>query len=277
MNFAKMESAGNDFIIIDNRTPRLSAEQLSQIASTLCQRRTALGADALIVIENPETDTDLRIKMYNADGSSLEMCSNGIRCAARYAFEHHLAGAVMRIESCGRRVQVSTTDPGSWKLQLDPPDLEEPEHTWEAENDTVTYAYLEFGGMPHAVIRHPGLTVRDIQNQRLLAIAQGLRYSERYPKGVNVSFYDSAKEGEATVITYERGAETFTPSCGIGACASAIVMMRKRETYVYPLNVRVPMGEYRIEVEWDPERKEVKGLYLSGKTRMIAEGNTLEV
>lgn len=196
MNFAKMESAGNDFIIIDNRTPRLSGEQLSQIASTLCQRRTALGADALIVIENPETDTDLRIKMYNADGSSLEMCSNGIRCAARYAFEHHLAGAAMRIESCGRRVQVSTTDPGSWKLQLDPPDLEEPEHTWEAENDTVTYAYLEFGGMPHAVIRHPGLTVRDIQNQRLLAIAQGCDTASDIPRASMSAFMTAQKKAK---------------------------------------------------------------------------------
>ena len=276
MKFTKMESAGNDFIIIDNTESRLASEQLAQIAKELCQRRTSIGADALIAIENPETTAELKISMYNADGSSLPMCSNGMRCVARYAFEHHLAEADISIESQGKHVKVWKMGEQCFKMQLDPPDLVELGNIWNTGDDGTMYAYLEFGGMPHAVIKHKGLTVQDVENEHLLNIAKSIRYSKRYPKGVNVNFYDSVIEGEATVITYERGAETFTPSCGIGAGATAMVMMLQNETTSNQLNIHVPMGEYLIEVGLDQENRKVNCLYLSGDTRMIAEGKTLE-
>ncbi len=276
MKFTKMESAGNDFIVIDNRVSHLPSEQLAQIAKELCQRRTSIGADALIAIEASEATAELRIRMVNADGSNLPMCSNGMRCVARYAFEHHLAEADMSIESCGKHVNVWKTGEHCYKMQLDPPDLVELGNIWNTGDDGTAYAYLEFGGMPHAVIKYKGLTVQDVQNERLSTIAKSLRYSERYPKGVNVNFYDSVKDGEATVITYERGAETFTPSCGIGAGATAMVMMLQNETTSKQLKIHVPMGEYLIEVDLNQENRKVNCLYLSGDTRMIAEGKTID-
>lgn len=276
MKFTKMESAGNDFIIIDNRESQLSSEQLPQVAKELCQRRISIGADALIVIDDQEKSTELKIRMYNADGSVLEMCSNGIRCAARYAFEHHLAEADMQIESCGKRVKVWKAGEKCFKMQLDLPGLVELENVLNTGDDEVSYAYLDFGGMPHAVIKYKGLTLQDVWNERLLNIAQSLRYSKQYPKGVNVNFYDSVKEGEAIVITYERGVETFTPSCGIGASATAMVMMLQGEVLSGQLNIHVPMGEYLIEADLNQKNREASFLYLFGGTRMIAEGQTLE-
>jgi diaminopimelate epimerase len=276
MKFTKMESAGNDFIIIDNTESQYSSEKLSQIAKEICQRRTSIGADTLIAIQEPETDAELKIRMFSPDGSTLEMCSNGIRCAARYAFEHHMAGEAIRIESCGKHVNVWKTAERCYKMQLDPPNLAELENVLDAGGEKIAYAYLDFGGMPHAVIKYKGLTLRDVENERLLAVAKGLRYSQRYPRGVNVNFYDSVKESEATVITYERGVETFTPSCGLGASAVAMVMMLQNETSSNVLKIQVPMGEFLIEADINQENRKASCLYLSGDTRMIAEGKTLE-
>jgi diaminopimelate epimerase len=93
--FAKLSGTGNDFIIIDHREMFISEEDQSEFARLVCRRRFSVGADGLILIENSET-ADFRWQFYNGDGSRAEMCGNGARCAARFAYEDVQPGLPMK-------------------------------------------------------------------------------------------------------------------------------------------------------------------------------------
>ncbi|MEE9316230.1 MAG: diaminopimelate epimerase, partial [bacterium] len=91
ISFTKMESGGNDFIIIDNRK-KILPRTLSKLAVNLCQRRSSIGADGLILLERAEK-ADYKMRIFNPDGSEPEMCGNGARCLARFAFIKGIASA----------------------------------------------------------------------------------------------------------------------------------------------------------------------------------------
>ena len=99
MKFWKMNGAGNDFIVIDNRDGTVDAAQWPRIARTLCERHLSLGADGLMVVERPANGGDYRMLFLNSDGSIGEMCGNGARCICRYGYENGLAGDVQRVET----------------------------------------------------------------------------------------------------------------------------------------------------------------------------------
>ena len=96
--FTKMSGTGNDFILIDHRTPFLRRDEMPAFARAVCERRVSVGADGLIFIENSEA-ADFRWQFLNADGSWAEMCGNGARCAARFAHDRGIAPARMRFET----------------------------------------------------------------------------------------------------------------------------------------------------------------------------------
>ena len=92
LRFAKMNGAGNDFLLINNMEERLDPSLFPQIARTLCHRRLSIGADGLMVVDHPEQGGDYKMLFFNADGSAGEMCGNGARCICRYGYEKGLAG-----------------------------------------------------------------------------------------------------------------------------------------------------------------------------------------
>ncbi|MDH3348146.1 MAG: diaminopimelate epimerase, partial [Desulfobulbaceae bacterium] len=96
--FMKLSGTGNDFIVIDHRSPFLTSEQMSDFARLVCRRKFSVGADGLILLENSDT-ADFRWQFFNGDGSVAEMCGNGARCAARYAYLKGIAPALMHFET----------------------------------------------------------------------------------------------------------------------------------------------------------------------------------
>ena len=94
-----MNGAGNDFIVVDNRTLCASPERLGRIAAVLCRRRFSVGADGLMAVEPAEQGGDFKMRFFNADGSVGEMCGNGARCICRYGYELGLAGETQRVET----------------------------------------------------------------------------------------------------------------------------------------------------------------------------------
>ena len=106
MRFWKMNGAGNDFVIVDNRQLRLPDEAWPEIARALCERHLSIGADGLMVVD-PSEKADYRMRYYNSDGSLGEMCGNGARCICRYGYENGLAGEVQTVE-CSRRTHRKT-------------------------------------------------------------------------------------------------------------------------------------------------------------------------
>jgi diaminopimelate epimerase len=233
--FVKMNGAGNDFVVIDNRSLRftITSEQIAQ----LCNRHFGIGADGVLVVEPAhQAEVDFRMRYYNADGGEAEMCGNGARCFAR--FVHPLrrlnaeqvrfltpAGLIVG-EYVGDEVRVSLTEPIETQLH------QRADFGW----GEIEYHFMNTG-VPHAVIFVPEAASADV-------VAQGraVRRSTIFPRGTNVNFVQVTDSGKLIVRTYERGVEDETLACGTGVVASALVTNRVHRLAL-PLCVKVRGGD----------------------------------
>src|SRR5581483_466891 len=148
LRFTKMDGAGNDFILVDNRAGELDLNR-TEIA-WLCDRHRGVGADGVLLLENPTYHADFRMRYFNADGGEAEMCGNGARCFARFA--NKMAGAIeqMTFETpagvifatvSGEQVTLQKTQPADLRLNLKLP----------LRGETATVHFIN-SGVPHVVI-----------------------------------------------------------------------------------------------------------------------------
>lgn len=259
MRFVKMHGCGNDFIVINNLEGYITEDKFAPLAQLLCQRRTSIGADGIVFLGKADCGGDFKMIFYNSDGSRGEMCGNGARCIARYAFEKGLAKEKMIIESDAGQVEAERLEEDLYKIRLN-----KPQEIKEYEDCT----YLEVGnpGVPHIVISCDGLQYEGIEG--LKERAKELRYDKRFPKGTNVNFYDFTGEDEIRAITYERGVEDFTLACGSGMCAVATALKIKNLMKGRTLTAFNPGG--KLEVIIDKE-----DVFLVGIATIVAEGEIL--
>lgn len=165
MNFCKMNGAGNDFIIIDNRTAGKSEKELSALAAHLCERRMSIGADGLIAVDTARLGGDFRMRFFNSDGSAGEMCGNGARCICRYGCENGLAGEVQRVETDAGMIEGKRISRREYRVLMGSPsridfDIDVVVHDAHAGCRRVYKCdYVELGnpGVPHAVVEYKGL------------------------------------------------------------------------------------------------------------------------
>jgi diaminopimelate epimerase len=266
--YTKMQGAGNDFIVIDNRRYAFSSEQLSKLAKQVCQRKFSIGADAVMAVDHPEKTGDFRMRFYNADGTEAEMCGNGARCIARYAYENKIASAAMVIETVAGPVPAWRMNQQQYKVTLNPPTVAKFDQSF-ADAKAPFLDYIELGdpGIPHAVVKYPGL--QDTSLDTLTELAQRIRYWSAFPKGANVNFYDVDSVGELVVRTYERGVEGFTYACGTGSGATAYVVAQRRKQPEANLVLHVLGGELQVEVASEE-------LQLIGDAILVSEGRILD-
>lgn len=266
--YTKMQGAGNDFIVIDNRRYNFSSKQLAKLAAQVCQRKFSIGADALMAVDHPEGTGDFRMRFYNADGTEAEMCGNGARCIARYAYENKVASEAMVIETVAGPVPAWRLDRQQYKVTLNPPTVAKFDQPF-ADREVPVVDYIELGdpGIPHAVVKYPGL--QETSLDALTDLAQRIRYWSAFPKGANVNFYDADSAGELVVRTYERGVEGFTYACGTGSGATAYTVARRREQTQANLVLHVLGGELRVEVASEE-------LQLIGDAIFVSEGRILD-
>lgn len=274
MHFTKMQGAGNDFIVIDNKVLKLPLDRLPGMARRLCTRRISIGGDALMAADFPEQGGDFRMRFYNPDGTVAEMCGNGARCIARYAYERGFARAHMTIETVAGPVQAWRQDRRSYKIKLNAPGTLELHRPVEAQGRIWDCAYVELGnpGIPHAVVHYPGLA--DAVEDELRALGRTLRFHSAFPKGANVNFYDVVSGGNVVEKTYERGVEDFTLACGTGSGSTAAVLTLLGKLPGPTVHLSVPGGDLWIEVEQTQAR--ITGLYLVGDTNIVAEGEIMD-
>lgn len=262
--FYKMQGTGNDFIVVDNTQLQLSSEELSRVAQIVCQRKMSVGADALMAVDTPEASGDFRMRFYNADGTEAEMCGNGARCIARYAYETGMAKAAMVIETIAGPVPAWRLDQQVYKVQLNPPtklamdlQFDDPRIT------TIDYVELGDPAIPHLVVAVPGLAKLDLES--LKPLAEQLRYWEILPKGANVNFYDILPSGEVLERTYERGVEDFTLACGTGSGSVAYALTKRGLLKADPVVLQVLGGKLEVQVKEDE-------LNLIGATNVVVQG-----
>jgi diaminopimelate epimerase len=235
LRFHKMNGAGNDFVMLDNRSLSLSLSQ-DQIAA-LCDRHRGIGADGLLMVEPSTEGGDFKMRYYNADGGEAEMCGNGARCFGRYVNRLHddsltsirfetLAGMISA-EFEADQVRINMSAPHSLKLsqQLD------------VAGEQLTVHSVNTG-VPHAVVFVDDLEATDVRK-----LGAALRYHEAFkPKGTNANFVKVTGQGTISIRTYERGVEDETLACGTGMVACGLIQHELAAT-PSPVAVKVKGGD----------------------------------
>jgi len=265
--FMKISGSGNDFILIDHRKPFLKEDRLRDFIRKACRRRMSVGADGLILIERTKK-ADFKWRYFNADGGEAEMCGNGGRCAARFAFFKGIAGSSLKFETSvgilsaevnGMRVKLELPKPFGLKIDAMVP-IEGKEYTLSSINT----------GVPHAV-----LFVEDLEGLDVVRIGRAIRYHSHFsPNGTNADFIRSGKGSQLSIRTYERGVEDETLACGTGAVASALVAAFKG-LVKSPVSIQTRGGEV-LTVYFEIEGGDVKEVFLEGDVHIIYEAEMWE-
>ncbi len=263
LEFSKMSASGNDFVIVDNRDRKVydMFPDTLGFVQRICRFHHSVGADGVILLES-SADHDFRWRFFNADGSEAEMCGNGGRCAARFAFMNGIAGEKMSFETVagvikaevhGRKVKLQLTRPVDMKLDYT-----------IALDDRELFLSSVNTGVPHAV-----LLVGDVDLVPVDALGRAIRYHEVFgAKGTNVDFVEVLDKENARVRTYERGVEGETFACGTGAVASGVILAEKALVRS-PVNIHTKGGEI-LKIYINEE------VYLEGDARFVYKGHLHE-
>jgi diaminopimelate epimerase len=262
LQFSKMNGAGNDFVMIDNRSGalKLSAQQLA----SLCDRHRGVGADGVLLVEPAEGSADFRMRYYNADGGEAEMCGNGARCFAR--FVNRLAGPFnqIRFETPAGIIEAEI-DGDMVKLNMGLP------------QDLFFHRNLEIAGQKFAVhsvntgVPHVVTFVEDLNRTPVHDWGRAIQSHQAFqPKGTNANFIKTLERGKISIRTYERGVEGETLACGTGVTAAALVYASLFDT-ASPIQVQVRGGDW-LQVEFQRTDNGFSNVILKGPADFVFEG-----
>jgi diaminopimelate epimerase len=267
IDFFKMSGSGNDFIVIDNRNRVVDETDLADFITKVCRRKLSVGADGFILIE--ETDAvDFKWQFFNSDGSRAEMCGNGARCAARFAYLNGIAGPSMSFETAAGTVSAQVSD-DLVKVQMPDPAELKMDYTLELKDGSVLISSVNTG-VPHVLI-----SVDAIDGVDVVELGREIRrHSVFAPAGTNVNFVSFQKDGQIAIRTYERGVEDETLACGTGAIAAAIVTANKTRMKS-PIKVLTRGGEY-LTIYFQDKDGTYSDVYLEGDARIIYKGRLWE-
>jgi diaminopimelate epimerase len=265
MKFTKMHGIGNDYVYVNGFEERV--DDPGEVARKVSDRHFGIGSDGLILIL-PSDKADVRMRMFNVDGSEGEMCGNGIRCVAKYAWDHGLTHhnpmrvetgrgvltlALTVVEGKAREVSVNMGEPilESEKIPTTVPDprvidyplpdnLGGADNAWWRECGLDPRLTCVSTGNPHVI-----LFCKDVAKVPLERVGPWLENWEKFPRRINVHFAQVHSPGEVTMRTWERGSG-ITWACGTGACsvlvAGALTGRMGRKALVH-----LPGGDLNIE------------------------------
>lgn len=278
MKFTKMQACGNDYIYVDLHQETI--ENPSQLSRLLSPRHFAVGGDGLITI-GPSERADFAMRIYNADGSEAEMCGNGIRCVAKYVYDHGLTkkrkisvetGAGIKTLSLGceeaasgREIVTSVRvdmgepilSPGEIPVLL--PGMQAIAVPFEAEGKTWRMSCISMGN-PHAVFFVPSLEDIDIKKT-----GPAIENHPLFPKRTNVEFVEVVSHNELRMQVWERGSGE-TMACGTGACASVVAAVLNGHTKE---EVLVHLSGGDLFIQYDRESNHV---LLTGPAVTVYQG-----
>lgn len=263
ISFCKMSGSGNDFIVIDNRSGRVPEQRLTAFVRGVCRRKLSVGADGLILVEAAD-GADFRWRFFNSDASPAEMCGNGARCVARFAYLNGIAGERMTFltavgpvaaEVTGSRVKVKMPEPTGLRLS----------YPITLAGGALTVSSVNTG-VPHVVV-----VCADIDAQDVVSLGREIRYHHQFaPAGSNVNLVSPRPDGAIAVRTYERGVEDETLACGTGAIAAALVTaaLDGRRS---PIGV-VTRGGEALTIFFERQERRFHSVFLEGDARLIYRG-----
>jgi len=276
VKFIKMQGCGNDFILIDDREAGIPDKKKGVIARTLCRRRFSVGADGVLFLCEPSGEAyDVRMRVFNPDGSEAEMCGNGIRCFAKYVYEQGIVRTrSIKVETLAGLIvpEVEVDETGvvtSTRVFMGTPVFTRIDERFYVNEEIGELKLTSLSlGNPHAIVLLDSFEQVDVDR-----VGRAIESHKAFPNRTNVDFVvrsekqekKGKKENEISVRTYERGVGE-TLSCGTGSTASVLALnalgdLRKGE----PVTVHTLGGDLIIEI-----RKE--GAYLTGPAEYVYEG-----
>ncbi|MFA5039775.1 MAG: diaminopimelate epimerase [Candidatus Omnitrophota bacterium] len=269
LGFTKMEGSGNDFVLIKARSSQAPGPEFVRV---LCDRKFGVGADGVLFLSSSKK-ADIRMRIFNADGTEAQMCGNGARCAALWTAKMSAGSTakgltletqagLIRAELKGDVVRLKMTDPKDIRLDLH---VKACGRDYEAD-------YVDTG-VPHAVIE-----VSSIEEAPVRLLGRAIRHHKIFsPAGTNVDFIQRLGDRSVLIRTYERGVEDETLACGTGSVAAAIISVLNHEGCGTKVRMkhRVPVktrsGE-TLRVEFMLSKKKVFDVWLEGTARVVFEG-----
>ena len=262
LNFTKINATGNDFILFDNRNGKITGNE-HNFFKEICQRRFSVGADGILLIEKSE-QFDFSLRYFNSDGYIGEMCGNGARAAAFYAFTNKIAPAEITFDVLGVPYHAAVN--GDWVNLLMPPPVEIKEYPAVLEETEYEEGGYLNVGVPHYVIFVP-----DVEHVEVEKIGRKYRYHEFFkPWGTNTNFVQILDDYTIKIRTYERGVEEETFACGTGTISSAILAV-KQKRLALPVTVQAKGGLLRVNFD-----EKISEISLDGKVVIVYSGELLQ-
>ena len=265
LSFTKMNGAGNDFVLLDNRTGTLRLDGAT--IAKLCDRHRGVGADGVLVLEPAEKDADHRMRYYNADGGEVEMCGNGARCFARFARKVAGANGEVSFETPAGVIRAEFVEGDRVRIEMVTPTHYAPNLALTVEGATHTVHAINTG-VPHACV-----FVDDLEHAPVVRLGRALRlHPEFAPKGTNANFISVTSPQSIAIRTYERGVENETLACGTGVTACALIHATLNGA-ASPIDVRVRGGD-TLEVGFvrDAKPGEFMNVTLCGPADFVFAG-----
>ncbi len=273
MKFVKMHGIGNDYVYIN--TFETKVDNPNELAIKMSDRHKGIGSDGLVLIM-PSDKADIRMRMFNNDGSEAEMCGNAIRCVGKFAFENKLVNTttftcetlagnkILTLHLHDEKVHSVTVDMGVpyWKCKDIPVALEEEncfDYPIEIEGKTYKVNCVSVGN-PHAIVFMDN--VEDLQIEK---IGPKLECHALFPRKINVEFVEIIDKSRVRMRVWERGSGE-TEACGTGACATALICAKLGYT---DRKVEVVLNGGSLFIDW----REDNHIFMTGEAELVFEGN----
>lgn len=254
INFYKYQGCGNDFILIDNRSSKYIFSR--EYIYNLCHRRFGIGADGLMLLEN-DSDTSFSMKYYNSDGNESSFCGNGGRCIVQFAKDI----GVIDSQSCQFRFNKNIYQAEIYDNSIISLKMQDVEVIAQRGEDLYFCT-----GSPHYV--H---FTENIDDFPLISFAREIRYSDEFPKGINVNIVEKIDENILKMRTYERGVEDETYSCGTGVTAAAIAYHQKTLHHFPNTCIKTKGGDFTVGFTYNQGKySDVK---LNGSAKLVFKGS----
>ena len=274
IKFSKMVASGNDFVLVEGGGAITGSARRRALISSICDRKYGIGADGMLILEKSRR-ADVRMRIFNADGSEAEMCGNGARCVALFVGAKRTGQRPRPASRFPREINIETkagiiksqVQANSVKIKLTDP------------KDITLDIPLRIGrrclrvnfvntGVPHTVIFVSGLQKIDVRN-----LGNWVRYHRIFaPAGTNVNFVEAMDNRNIRIRTYERGVEDETLACGTGSVAAALITGCKLQNSGHgQINVHT-QGKEVLKVYFTQQGCDFSDVWLQGRARPVFNG-----
>lgn len=259
IKITKMHGCGNDFVFMDYEEYTKTGMTLEELSKRLCDRHFGIGADGLIIpVPYDGNDADIEWRYYNSDGTTAQMCGNGMRCFAKYVYDKGLVNKKsFSVKTLAGIKKPEILDSGLIKVNMGKPILNESDIPFKGEKQIGDFKITPVSmGNPHCVI-FTGNTPLEMAQK----YGPALEKHPYFPQKTNVEFVKVISENEIEMAVFERGCG-ITLACGTGACASVVASVLNNLT---DNNVKVKLPGGVVNVEWEGSKDNPnQDIYLIG-------------